>query len=73
MRDNIFVSTTRYQDVSLEQEGLMTVDNAGMITPECAFTSKQEDAKREIIVISTMEERELAAGHQIHTKGGIKK
>ena len=63
----------RYQDVNMGEKELMKMESAGMVTPECAFTSKQEDAKREIIVISTMEERDLAAGHQIHTKGGIKK
>ena len=56
-RKNTSASTTRYQDVNLEQEEVMKMDNVDMGTQECAYISRQEDVKREIIVIFTMEER----------------
>ena len=46
----------------------MKMDNAGTAILECAFISKQEGVKRETTVIFTMEEKEIAAGHQIHTE-----
>ena len=58
----------KYQDVSSDQGGVTKVDNAGMVTPECAYTSRLEGAKKEITAIITMEEKEAATGHQIHTR-----
>ena len=40
----------------------MRVDNVDMVTPEGAYIFRQEDVKRVIVVIFTMEERELTTG-----------
>ena len=72
MNKHMSANTLRFQDVNLGQEGLMKMDNAGMVIPECAYFSRQEGVKRGIIVISTTEERETATGHQIHISKGLK-
>ena len=55
MNKSTSANTLRFQDVNLGQEGLMEMDNAGMVTPECAFISKQEGVKRGTTVIFIME------------------
>ena len=68
MRKNTSANTMKYQDVSSDQGGVTKVDNAGMVTPECAYTSRLEGAKKEITAIITMVEKETEmTGHQTHT------
>ena len=65
MNKHMSANTLRFQDVNLGQEGLMKMDNAGMVIPECAFIIKQGDVKKETIAIITMVEKETEmAGHQ---------
>ena len=67
MNKNTSANTLRYQDVSLGQEGIMKMVSADMVIQEYAYISKQEGVKREKTVIFTMEEKEIATGHQLHT------
>ena len=54
MRKNTSVNTLKYQDVCTGQEGLMKMDNVGMVIQEYAYISKQEGVKRETTVIFTI-------------------
>ena len=49
----------KYQDVNMGEKGLMKMDSAGMVTPECAYITRQEGVKRETIVIIIMEEKNI--------------
>ena len=54
----MFVNTMRYQNACMDQEAAMKTDNASMVTPAGAYTSRQGGVKREINVTFTTEQRE---------------
>ena len=58
MSKNTSANTMRYQDVNMGEQGVMKMESAGTVTPECAYITRQEGVKKEIVVIFTTVERE---------------
>ena len=71
MRKHISANTMKSQDVSLDQEGLMRVDNVDMVIPKCVYIFRQEGVKRVIIAIFTMEVRKSTTGVKTSILGEI--
>ena len=63
----MFVNTSRYQDVNLDQKEITKMDNADMVILECVYTSRPEGVKRGNNAIFTMEGKEAAVGQEIQT------
>ena len=59
MSKNTSANTMKYQDVNMGEKGLMKMESAGTVTPECAYITRQEGVKRETIVIFIMEEKNI--------------